>query len=64
MTYSSIPAMAALAIAVTLPAAAFASEPKETVIVIGAINDPNNAQYAQAPVDKNVPALPVVYDKK
>ena len=65
MAYSSIPAMAALAFAVVLPSVALANEPpKEAVIVLGAINDPNNAQYAQAPVDKNVPALPVVYDKK
>jgi len=65
MAYSSIPAMAALALAVTLPAAASAGEqPKEVVIVLGAIHDPDNAQYAQAPADKNVPALPVVYDKK
>jgi len=56
----------AAAVLAVLPSTAFAdgSRVDEIVIVSGAIKDPQNAQYAQAPVDKNVPALPVVYEEK
>jgi len=64
MAYTGKLLLAAAALAV-LPSAAFASgQVDELVIVSGAIKDPQNAQYAQAPVDKNVPALPVVYEEK
>lgn len=56
-------AAAALATAVMAPTALAACEATaEMVIVAGGIKDPANAQYVQAPVDKSVPALPVVYE--
>jgi hypothetical protein len=64
MAYTKKILLAAAVLAV-LPSAAFAAgQVDELVIVSGAIKDPQNAQYAQAPVDKNVPALPVVYEEK
>ncbi len=56
-------AAAFAAAALALPTVA-AAEPKDLVVVLGAIHDPANAQYAAAPVDKSVPALPVVYEAK
>jgi hypothetical protein len=56
-------AAAFAAAALTLPTVASA-DPKELVVVLGAIHDPANAQYATAPVDKSAPALPVVYEAK
>lgn len=56
---------ATLAAAVlALPGAALAAQPNETVIVIGAIKDPSNAQYAKAPIDTSVRELPIVYEAK
>lgn len=64
MAYTKKILLAAAVLAV-LPSTAFAAgQVDELVIVSGAIKDPQNAQYAQAPVDKNVPALPVVYEEK
>ncbi|MBV9991041.1 MAG: hypothetical protein JOZ72_07080 [Alphaproteobacteria bacterium] len=55
----------AAAVLAVLPSTAFAGgQVDELVIVSGAVHDPQNAQYAQAPADKNVPALPVVYEDK
>jgi hypothetical protein len=50
--------------AVAVPTLASAGVPDEIVYVTGAIKDKSNAQYVQAPVDKSVPALPVVYESK
>lgn len=49
---------------IAMPGVAAASQSQlETIVVMGgAIKDPANAQYAKAPEDKSVPALPVVYE--
>jgi len=57
-------ALASAFAAATVPSVALAAGTNEVVIVMGAIKDPANAQYAKAPVDKSVPALPVVYESK
>lgn len=54
---------AALAAAVLMPGAALAAQPNEIVVVLGAIKDPN-AQTAQAPADRSVRELPIVYEAK
>jgi predicted Fe-S protein YdhL (DUF1289 family) len=60
------PAVAAAALAVAaiaVPTAAAACDAtSETVVVTGGIKDPANVKYVQAPVDRSVPELPVVYD--
>ena len=59
-----IAAAAIAAAAVVLPTAAAACSDTAEVeeVIVGGIKDPANVQYVQAPVDRSVPALPVVYE--
>lgn len=68
-TFPVRPAIAAAAIAVAsiaVPTAAAAcSDPVEVdTVIVGGIKDPANVQYVQAPDDKSVPEIPVVYEPK
>ena len=64
-TFSLRPVLAAaVAAAVLMPGAALAAQPNEIVVVLGAIKDPANAQSTQAPVDRSVRELPIVYEAK
>lgn len=68
------PALAAAALAATIPAAAIAQEvpaaPAEArieradviYVVVGGINDPRRARYVETGEDGSVPELPVVYE--
>lgn len=60
----SILAATLAAAVLVLPGAALAAQPNEIVVVLGAIKDPSNAQYAKAPVDRSVRELPIVYEAK
>lgn len=57
-------AIAVAAVAMPTAAAACSDETEVTTVIVGGIKDPANVQYVQAPVDKNVPELPVVYEGK
>jgi predicted Fe-S protein YdhL (DUF1289 family) len=55
-------AMAAAAIVVPTAVAACDATTETMVVMVGGIKDPANVKYVQAPVDRSVPELPVVYD--
>jgi predicted Fe-S protein YdhL (DUF1289 family) len=63
---TALAAAAVVAAVVAVPTAAAAcSDPTEVeVVVMGGIKDPANVQYAKDTSDKNVPAIPVVYEPK
>jgi predicted Fe-S protein YdhL (DUF1289 family) len=55
-------ALAVAAIVVPTAVAACDATSETMVVVVGGIKDPANVKYVQAPVDRSVPELPVVYD--
>jgi hypothetical protein len=61
-TRSAALAAAVVVTALTLPTMAVADPSTEYKIVVGAINDPANTEYAQDASDDAIPQLPVVYD--
>jgi hypothetical protein len=56
-------ALAAAVIAVPTAAAACSDPTQEEVVMVGGMRDVGNVKFAEDPRDKNIPMLPVVYEK-